>query len=93
MNTNEEFDNYYLHQINEEESQINLDEEEDIEISEEKENNIINKEEPKTEKKSRINDSTSKRLRSLPKRYRIYTLDYKKQIIEEVNIIIIIFEF
>ena len=36
-------------------------------------------------KKNKIKESTSKRLNSLPKTYKTYDLDYKKEIIKEVN--------
>ena len=33
-----------------------------------------------------LKESTSKRLRSLPKTYHTYTILFKKQVIEEVNL-------
>lgn len=77
MNPREEFNNYYLQQWKEysEESQY----EEIIEKEEEKTN--ANIEDIKNKKINNLNVT----LRALPKRYQIYTLEYKKQILEEVN--------
>ena len=81
MNQIEEFNNYYLQQWEEysEESEY----EELIEKEEEKIN--ISVEESKIKKIKNLNSATSKRLSVLPKRYQIYTLEYKKKILEEVN--------
>ena len=38
------------------------------------------------ERKARINLATSRRLKVLPKRYHIYTLDYKKKVLEVIDI-------
>ena len=80
----EEFNQYYLQQSNEylKEPQFkeNYNDEEKIG------DNIINKEDNKSnERKERINLSTFRRLRILPKRYHIYTLEYKKKVLEDVN--------
>ena len=57
-------------------------------FNEKPENNIINEEEPqKIVKKSKLRKTSSKRLHSSPKQYQTYKMDYKKKIIEEVNII------
>ena len=86
MNSNEEFNNYCLHQINDEESRIYFDESKLKVYSEERKNNIINNDDKNFEIKRKINKSTSKRLRSLPKTYHTYTILFKKQVIEEVNL-------
>lgn len=82
----EEFDKYYINQLNETDNQIDYEEPKDEDIIEEKENNgIINFKETNNAKQLRLKESTTRRLHSLPKRYQTYTLDYKKQVIEEVN--------
>lgn len=90
MNQFEEFENIYWQQINEEENHIYSEESEDEENYEEEENNIIINEGKNEIIKSKIKESTSKRLRVIPKRYQTFTIDYKKKVIEEVIIIIII---
>ena len=80
----EEFNHYYLQQSNgySEEPQY----EENYKEEEEIEDNIINNENNESnERKARINLPTSRRLKVLPKRYHIYTLDYKKKVIKDVN--------
>ena len=80
----EEFNYYYLQQSNRysEEPQY----EENYKAEEEIEDNIINNENNESnERKARINLATSRRLKVLPKRYHIYTLDYKKKVIKDVN--------
>lgn len=87
MNQIEEFDKYYyLAQINETENPPYDEEPKNEEIYEENVKNLIVKEEDiKDLKILKQNMSTSKRLSSLPKRYQTYTLEYKRQIIEQVN--------
>ena len=69
------------------------------EYSEESEYEEINKEKEKTnvnmeDVEIKIMDSaTSKRLRVLPKRYRIYNIEFKKKILEEVNKYIYIYNY
>ena len=69
------------------------------EYSEESEYEEINKEKEKTnvnmeDVEIKIMDSaTSKRLRVLPKKYRIYNIEFKKIILEEVNKYIYIYKY
>ena len=89
MNQLEEFNLYCLQQLNDTKNISYYEEHpKEEEIIEEKENYIDNKENKPNIKKIKIRKSTSKR--SLPKRYQTYTLDYKKQVIAEVNKNIII---
>ena len=82
----EEFNKYYINQLNETDNQIDYEEPKDEDFIEEKENNhIINNKETNNVKQLRLKESTARRLNSLPKRYQTYTLEYKKQVIEEVN--------
>ena len=85
----EEFNYYYLQQSYEYSEEPHY--EENCKEEEELGDNIINNEDNKSNgRKARINFATSKRLRILPKKYHIYTLDYKKRVIEDVNKIFII---
>ena len=82
----EEFNHYYLKQSNEyseeEQYEDNNKEEEELEI----EDKIINNEDNESlQGKERVKFVTSRRLRVLPKKYHIYTLAYKKKVIDEVN--------
>ena len=89
MNQIEEFNNYYIQQSKEEDNQIFFEEPKEEEYIEENNSNIINNEEKKNIDKSlKIKESTSKRLSSLPKKYQTYKMDYKKQLVEEVIILI-----
>lgn len=89
MNQLEEFNFYCLQQLNETKNLSYCEEEpKEEENFEEKENYLNNKEDKAIIKKMKIKKTTSKR--SLPNRYQTYTLDYKKQIIAEVNKNIII---
>ena len=82
----EEFNKYYINQLNETDNQVDYEEPKDEDFIEEKENNhIINNKEINNIKQLRLKESTARRLNSLPKRYQTYTLEYKKQVIEEVN--------
>ena len=82
----EEFNKYYINQLNETDNQVDYEEPKDEDFIEEKENNhIINNKEINNVKQLRLKESTARRLNSLPKRYQTYTLEYKKQVIEEVN--------
>lgn len=85
MNELEGFNIYCLEQLDEAKNQIYCDEPKEEEYIEERENNIVKNEENEITKKIKLKESTSKRLNSLPKRYQTYTLDYKKQVIKEVN--------
>ena len=85
MNELEGFNIYFLNQLNEAKNQSYYQEPKEEEYIEEKENNIIKNEDKEIAKKIKLKEATSKRLNSLPKRYQTYTLDYKKQVIKEVN--------
>ena len=85
MNELEGFNIYCLNQLDEAKNQSYYEEPKDEESIEEKENNTIKNEDKEKAKKIKLKESTSKRLNSLPKRYQTYTLDYKKQVIKEVN--------
>ena len=88
MSQIEEFNKYYINQLNEIDNQVDYEEPRDEDMIEEKENNnnnIINNEGTNDMRQLRISESTKRRLNSLPKRYQTYTFEYKKQVIEEVN--------
>ena len=85
MNELEGFNKYCLDQLEEEKNHFYYEDPKEEEYIEEKENNIFKKEGKELTKKIKLKESTSKRLNSLPKRYQTYTLDYKKQVIKEVN--------
>ena len=75
MNQIEEFTKYYYPQIQEEESKINVKQDE-------------------SNKKCQQKMDSSNRLNITHKRYTTYTMEYKKQIIQEVKIkLIIILQF
>ncbi len=82
----EDFNIYYMKQLTEAKNISYYEEPKEEEIVEEKKKNTDNNEDKIEDKKLKSKESTSKRFSSLPKRYQTYTLDYKKQIIEEVNI-------
>ena len=85
MNSLEEFNNYYIQQ-----SKEYSDESEYEDFNKEEEKTNVNKEDIEI----KIMDSaTSKRLRVLPKRYRIYNIEFKKKILEEVNKYIYIYNY
>ena len=81
MNQFEEFNKYYLKQFKEE---ININEEEE-EIFEEKSDLNNSNEENRYIEKASGEISSSQILNSEPKKYNIYTLAYKKKILEEVK--------
>lgn len=85
MSQIEEFQNYYTQKKKEEESQDYEEEEYEEEEKERSEENIISDEDKNISKKIKSKISTSKRLRKLPKKYKTYSIDKKKQIIEEVS--------
>ena len=85
MNDLEGFNKYYLAQLDDGNNQSYYEEPKEEEYIEGKENNVIKNEDNEITKKIKLKESTSKRLNSMPKRYRTYTLDYKKQVIKEVN--------
>ena len=82
MNPLEEFNDYYLQQSNEYSEELKYSE--IIENEEERKTNV-EIEDIKNSKIKDLNSATSKKLRALPKRYQIYTMEYKKKILEEVN--------
>ena len=86
MNQIEEFSNYYLHQSKEDENELYCEYPNEEENNlDEQENNTIKNKEKNIAKEKKLKESTSKRLRSLPKTYQTYTILFKKQVIEEVN--------
>ena len=85
MNEIEGFHIYCLQELDEGKNHSYCEEPKEEEYIEEKEKNIIRDEKMEITKKNKIKESTSKRLNSLPKTYKTYDLDYKKEIIKEVN--------
>ena len=85
MNNFEEFNQYYLTQMNERGNKVDFEEqkEEDIDFDKEKECNIVI-DNSNDIKEIRRKEST-KRLKSYPKNYQTYPLEYKKYIIQVVN--------
>ena len=82
----EDFNIYCMKQLTETKNISYYEEPKDEYIVEEKERSTANNVYKTEAEKLKLKESTSKRLRSLPKRYQTYTLDYKKQVIEKVNI-------
>ena len=82
----EDFNIYCMKQLTETKNISYYEEPKEEDNMEEKEKNATNNEDKTEAKNLKLKESTSKRLRSLPKRYQTYTLGYKKQVIEEVNI-------
>lgn len=94
MNQIEEFTKLYYKEVQEEENQVFLQEPKEEENLEEGEDNKINVKQSESDKKYEQRRNTSNRLNLNSKRYKTYTLEYKKQIIQEVKIkIIIIYNF
>jgi hypothetical protein len=88
-----DFNNYYMKQLSQKENLSYYEEPKEEDIEKEKEKNTA-KNLDKIEAKTLIlKESASKRISSLPKRYQTYTLDYKKQVIEEVNILLLLIIF
>ena len=85
MNEIEGFNIYCLQELDEGKNHSYCEEPKEEEYIEEKEKNIIRDEKMEITKKNKIKESTSKRLNSLPKTYKTYDLEYKKEIIKEVN--------
>ena len=85
MNQIEEFTKLYYNQV-QEDNQVYQEEPKEEENLEEDEQNKISGNQGVNTKKCERRKDTSNRLKSLPKRYKTYTMDYKKQIIEEVII-------
>lgn len=83
----EDFNIYCMKQLAETKNISYYEEPKEEEIVEEKEKNTDNNEDKIEAKKLKLKESTSKkRLRSLPKTYQTYSLDLKKQIVEEVSV-------
>ena len=83
MNSLEDFEKFYLNQIDEPRNQSDYDELKEEEYNEVKEIKRDNNEDKTIPKKRIIRKANSKR--SLPKRYQTYRLDYKKQIVAKVT--------
>ena len=90
MNQIEEFTKFYYNQVQEEENQVYQEEPKEEENLEEDDQNKISGNQGYNTKKYERRKDTSNRLNSAPKRYKTYTMEYKKQIIQEVKIKIII---
>ena len=90
MNQIEEFTKYYYPQIQEEENQVSPEEPKGEENLEEEEESKINVKQSESNKKYKQKMDTSNRLNITHKRYTTYTMEYKKQIIQEVKIKLII---
>ena len=90
MNQIEEFTKYYYPQIQEEENQVSPEEPKGEENLEEEEESKINVKQDESNKKCEQKMNTSNRLNITHKRYTTYTMEYKKQIIQEVKIKLII---
>ena len=85
MNQIEEFTKLYYKEVQEEENQVFLQEPKEEENLEEGEDNKINVKQSESDKKYEQRRNTSNRLNLNSKRYKTYTLEYKKQIIQEVK--------
>ena len=90
MNQFEEFTKIYYNQIHEEENQGPAEEPKEEFILEEGEDNKINANQSELNKKYEQRIDTSNRLNPNTKRYTTYTMEYKKRIIQEVKIKLII---
>ena len=90
MNQIEEFTKYYYTQIQEEENQVSPEEPKGEENLEEEEESKINVKQDESNKKCQQKMDSSNRLNITHKRYTTYTMEYKKQIIQEVKIKLII---
>ena len=90
MNQFEEFTKIYYNQIHEEENQGPAEEPKEEFILEEGEDNKINANQSELNKKYEQRIDTSNRLNTNTKRYTTYTMEYKKRIIQEVKIKLII---
>lgn len=90
MNQFEEFTKILYNQIQEEEIQGPAEEPNEEINLEEREDNKINANQSELNKKYDSGIDTSNRLNSNTKRYTTYTMEYKKRIIQEVIIKLII---
>ena len=86
----EESNKYFFQQIHEDENQVSPDEPKGEENLEEEEDSKINVKQSDSKKKYQQKMDTSNRLNITHKRYTTYTMEYKKQIIQEVKIKLII---
>ena len=86
MNSYEEFNKYYLTQMSEIGNKVYFEEQnkEDIDFVKEKDNIVIDINNSNNKKENRRKEST-KRLKSYPKNYQTYSLEYKKYIIQTVK--------
>ena len=90
MNQFEEFTKIYYNEIHEKENQSIFEEPKDEENFGEEEDVKMNAKQSEFNNKDDKPIDTSNRLNSNPKRYTTYTMEYKKRIIQEVKIKIII---
>jgi tRNA A37 threonylcarbamoyladenosine biosynthesis protein TsaE len=90
MNQFEEFNKYIYRQVHEEDNQVFIEEPKEEENLVEEEDNKINIRQSESNKKYEKKSNTSNRLNAEHKRYTTYTMEYKRQIIQEVIIKIII---
>ena len=87
---NEEFNKYFFQQMHEDENQVSPEEPKGEENLEEEEDSKINVKQSESNKKYKQKMDTSNRLNITHKRYTTYTMECKKQIIQEVKIKLII---
>lgn len=86
----EESNKYFFQQIQEDENQVSPEEPKGEENLEEEEDSKINVKQSDSQKKYQQKMDTSNRLNITHKRYTTYTMECKKQIIQEVKIKLII---
>ena len=86
----EESNKYFFQQIQEDENQVSPEEPKGEENLEEEEDSKINVKQSESNKKFQKKIDTSNRLNITHKRYTTYTMECKKQIIQEVKIKLII---
>ena len=86
----EESNKYFFQQIQEDENQVFPEEPKGEENLEEEEDSKINVKQSDSKKKDQQKMDTSNRLNITHKRYTTYTMECKKQIIQEVKIKLII---
>ena len=86
----EESNKYFFQQIQEDENQVSPEEPKGEENLEEEEDSKINVKQSESNKKYQQKMDTSNRLNITHKRYTTYTMECKKQIIQEVKIKLII---
>ena len=86
----EESNKYFFQQIQEDENQVSPEEPKGEENLEEEEDSKINVKQSDSKKKDQQKMDTSNRLNIAHKRYTTYTMECKKQIIQEVKIKLII---